>query len=302
MKKIMLVISMALLLSGCESLPNDKDIKELEDNFINVKQQGSYEEDKVFDLMHEIEKIDRDYDDKYREEGNDFIGDVGVSYQNNGFQIIDIESYNHEYINEIVKLLDSTVSSGIKNHVENVLENEAAYKDSHRFGNSLVFVDEDNNIVIRTFTNDIKDKYLKNEVDDLTDGSYITWGAKGLDGNKIISIKNIDASTNYSHTGVRINYNMFYDERNLSKVLALIETKDESSLTDDDIEMFENILDKFAINDYDKKLIVDEFIGAVDNKVGKKEIDIAYYKVKIMDSKAEDKVNGLRRIYFLVEN
>lgn len=323
MKKIILIVFSAMLLTGCQSLPTVDELDTLQGYYGRLNVDSGYVSDEYIDLIDNINKIGREYSKKDEKNINRYL-DIAVYDELNGFIIVDIESYNVDYMDEILTLLDDTVSPGIKEYVSDLKKVDRSKKqDMKRFGNTIVYIDESwGEINIHVFTKDIKDKDLKQKYEDISNDSYLNFGVRSIDENSLLQIKNINSGVGYMGSSYKINYNLFYNDLDLDRVLLLVEKKGELrnhenqisdkslnedsninnlKLINDDYTIFDNIISELNLSKKDKEILNKEFENSMYNKVGKKSLKLGDYDIKIVDDKGMDKNDNTRRIYFSIE-
>lgn len=319
MKKIICILGLALLLTGCstnsvkvedniESVPNEVN------SIIDSNEKATYIDDDIKQVIRDINNLREKYKDGMDENEYDNESPY-VDINNPGIKEIKFnnEMFNDkDYFKELVEILDKDVAEGLKEHIikmknKKIEENEIILR---KIGRVVIYTenkgeDIDNYTSIKVDFSDIKDEDYKALFNEVSGDKYVLDNI--IIGDKLnmidfINLNNAYNLTDYDYNYLSIRYNMFLEEKDIKKVNILMQGKNESNIEDDDIDVFNNLLNTLELNQEDKSLLLKNYKDIFQKKSNNKEIALEDYKVLINTTKGNAySRNDKRLVYFSIE-
>ncbi len=302
MKKWILILATSIVLTGCVSVTRvDQEAIEYRED---TRSGGKYINEEMKKVIGEINKL-RDKDKNNIDE-IDYeylyidIDDINshrmdeIVYGNNDY-------YGEDYFNDLVEILDTSVSPGLKEYVNKMKNKDLDINDegesivaeegrslvySEKIGKSIVYVsdrgEEENHISIKIDFFDVENEYYKKIFDEISDGKYILGDLILGEDLSLMDFSNIvNIHNDYNAEKVKIRYNIFFKEKNIEKVNILLQGKNELDIKYEDIEVFTNLLDKLDLNKGEKENLIKEYREIFKSNQSKKEKLLENYNLYI---------------------
>lgn len=320
MKKLIFTLISLSLLTGCT---RSVEVSNPEDTIVIEEEVGSLEYTREEDMYvkDEIKLVISDINDlreKYKDEVDDIDLDTVyiVAY---GGDIETIQNFvidkndlpNKNYFDDLVDILDNSISVGLKDHLDDMEDEylEPDELDIKKIGRTVVFTEnrgeyEDNHIYIVVNFLDIKDEYYDDIFHSISADKYILDNViYGKDLNLVSFVNPNNSFFMYnSDNFLKIRYNMFFEEKEMVKVNILLQGENGLDLEYDDLGVFINLLNKMDLSGDEKDLLIEEYNNVFKEQGKRKNIDLDKYKAFVDYSKGSnsEEINN-RLVFFSIE-
>lgn len=312
MRKYIYVLALSLFLTGCTITTTnitDNGTMQMErlESMIIDNEKSMYIDDKVRDVIEEINKLGENYNYSF-DQSLVYINiydtnSLAVNFLNEMFD-------NDQYFKEIVEILDKSLAKGLKEHVEEM--EKMTLKESEiilrKIGRAVVYTeksqeDQGNSISIRVNFSDLEDKDYRELLNKVSGNKYILENMVLSGELDMMDIKNPNDAYYLSHKDyLSIRYNLFLEDKNIKKVIILMESKNIFEVDGDDMDVFLNLLEVLDLNNEEKKDLTETFTNILQSKSESK-ITLENYKVYINSDKGNIySEKNQKRVYFSIEN
>lgn len=255
MKKIIYVLGLALILSGCSSgfISTEEEeeellvTKELEET-IDSSERGMYIDDEFKSVILEINSLREKYKDSPEEDEVIYDHSDGYGYEDEFLYIdiydssnasftIDNSSFNNmEYFKDLVEILDKSIAEGLKEDIEemNDKEIEEGKLLLRKIGKVAVYgengggyTEDDKNLIsIKINFADLKDEYYSELFNKISEDKYLVDNMIVTDRSDMMDFSNINNSYyDLENDYLSIRYNIYLKDRDIKKVNILMQGK-----------------------------------------------------------------------------
>lgn len=319
MKRWIYMVGVSLLLTGCstESVEiEDNNVATIEDtaSIEYTSEEGMYLNDDMKEVILDINALREKYKDAIDDRGPDSLY-INI-YEDSVNWIKDIEFDNNQihnvnYFNDLIEVLDKSIASGLKDYISQMKNKALEYDDiiTKKIGRTVVYTENrdrsgGNYISIKMNLLDIKDDYYRDIFNNISDDKYILDKlVMGKDLNLIdfVNINNIDHRYNYSNLSIR--YNMFFKDKDFTKVNILVQGEKGKDLEYDDIGVFIKLINRLNINKQEEKdQLVDEYKNILKEQSTSKKISLDNYDLLIKSGKGDTYTgNNGKLVYFSIQ-
>lgn len=309
MKKIIIPLIGCLLFTSCSDSTFVEETYIVESQEMNTKIS-----EESMEVVNEINNLR----DKFMKLDYEGVNYLYIDAYEDGEVINDINYDNYrdekgEYFYEIIEILDGHISSGLKEYIEKVEKKEISEPEVKQFGQTLVYVEpsksnEKNYVSIKILLSEIKDGDDRILFENISSYKYFLDKTYSGEGFQLIDFLNKEASMsgirfrNYDDLDSKqIRYSLFLKEGDIKKVNIFIKKYSNAKLSDDDREVFFNLLKEMKLPESEIVTLSDEYKNLFTNDVGIKKIDLDSYKVYINGKKGNEKTSDSKNIYFSIE-
>lgn len=306
MRKLTLVVLLALIVSGCSPLSKASIERELNESWQESKNLA-YVNDKGKYAIREINNLG----EKYGEGRSTVYID---EYDSLSLSNIMIESYAFEedYFNDMVEILEETLAPGLKEAIKEGIKSGKDQPISIRTGPVNVYVDsryDQAEVILNINFLDVNNKVYQDLIAGFEDYNYYLDGfAQGKEFDRInLANKYSSQDIYYSRTrslfgGVRID--LILDDDYIKKANVLI-SKDGDSYSEEDLKAFEHLLSVMDIKGESKDRLMEEYIKIFENKPSNLNLKLDGLDIRVVANKGnKNRSYGktIEFIYFSIEN
>ncbi|AFS78876.1 hypothetical protein Curi_c18700 [Gottschalkia acidurici 9a] len=308
MKRLGLMVLSTIILTGCTSTNGILTIKDIEE--IDHKQ--------VEEIVNKQKNI------LYTPEE---VNEVITKINNLGAETIDKNEYTHEivarnysskeekeYFNKVVDILDETIAKGLRNYIDSHAEIDIGKEGVQTaiIGRVSVYIDNDNinrmyydenenignNISIKIYTKDIKDKEYLNLINSIKAKDFLLQDIKLGKYQNLIKISNViylhDQKDVLKKTPPQVSYEIFTKDKEIEKVRVSIIKEKSIDVEGKDITPLKNIGSILRFNTKDFKVLEDITSNINQNVKGNKKIstdglEYKYRNIEKVDRYTESK-------------
>lgn len=331
MKKIIYILGLALMLTGCSSsfisTEEEEELlvtKELEET-IDSSERGMYIDDEFKSVILEINSLREKYKDSPEEGEVIYDHSDGYGYEDKFLYIdmydpsnasftIDNSSFNNiKYFNDLVEILDKSIAEGLKENIEEMNDKEieegklllrkigkvALYAE-----NGGGYTEDDKNLIsIKINFADLKNEYYSELFNKVSEDKYLVDNMTVTDRSDMMDFSNINNSYyDLENDYLSIRYNIYLKDSDIKKVNILMQGKKGLELEEDDVDVFVNLMDTLDLKEEEKDLLLSDYKDIFLTKPSKRKKSFENYNLLINSSKGNSYSDNDRKlVYFSLE-
>lgn len=326
MKKLILIVFSCLILTSCSSTVKLRknaviDLEEIS-SVPYIQEKSTYINDNMKKTIDEINNLKEKYEESL--ELDDDFSPIYIDI----YEIDDMESSNHrsmenniiisnnrryynlDYFNDIVEILDKQEAVGLKDYVEEAYNmklepNEIIVK---KIGRTVVHVEnrignEEYYIAINMNIRDIRDEEYRKIFHKISDDKYIFSNIFIGENLNLISFVNDELlMNNYNSKFAKIRYEVLLKDKDINKVNILVSRNREEKLKEEDIEVFNNLLDILKLREDSKEELIKKYENIFKEKIGREKLKLDGYNIYINGNKGNKSIETkVENIYISIK-
>lgn len=326
MKKLILIVFSCLILTSCSSTVKLRknaviDLEEIS-SVAYIQEKSTYINDNMKKTIDEINNLKEKYEESL--ELDDDFSPIYIDI----YEIDDMESSNHrsmenniiisnnrryynlDYFNDIVEILDKQEAVGLKDYVEEAYNmklepNEIIIK---KIGRTVVHVEnrignEEYYIAINMNIRDIRDEEYRKVFHKISDDKYIFSNIFIGENLNLISFVNDELlMNNYNSKFAKIRYEVLLKDKDINKVNILVSRNREEKLKEEDIEVFNNLLDILKLREDSKEELIKKYENIFKEKISREKLKLDGYNIYINGNKGNKSIETkVENIYISIK-